>query len=218
MNDPRLTIPAAKLRTDGDELIRRYLTAGTETIAAATKGLERKLEAATLAAVGGKLWRAWQSSAFPKSGPARNPAGTIWIKGGERTRGAITYLTKPGQARPKDGGFFAVPLPAAGPQGRGRLITPAQWEAKTGIELRPVFRRGRAPILVADSAVLSGRKQVARRNTDRRIAAGRGSATVPIFVLLSMFKFSNTVSVEKLVSAARATLPREYVAAINKVA
>lgn len=204
------------LQVEGDRITRRYLTAGTTAVVTVTKSLERDLEAATQAAVPGRLWRAWASRADPKRGPARNPTGRVFVNGSERTRGAIRFWTQPGSARQKDGFYFAVPLPAAGPVGRKRMLTPGEWErAHPGVRLRFVYRRGRASLLVADEAVLSGRKQVARRNTDRRIAAGRGSATVPIFALIPLIKFRNAVAVEPLVAAAEPALVREFLRAVQ---
>lgn len=211
------TIDGALLDRDADRLVRRYLTAGTTAVSRATKNLERDLEAATRAATPGKLWRAWASESFPRNGPARNPVGEVFVNGGSRTRGALTYWTQPGSTRARGGGFIAVPLPAAGSRGRLRELTPAEWEARTGIKLRPVFRPGRAPLLVADQAVLSGRLRIARPNTARRIAAGRGSATVAIFVLLPEQRFRNAVAIGPLASRAEGQLVSEYVAAVSEL-
>src|SRR5690606_30204593 len=136
---------------------------------------------------------------------------TIWIKGGARTRGAVQFWTQPGAVRGKRGQYLAIPLPAAGPRGRGRDLTPGEWErANPGVRLRFVYRPGRASLLVDDDSVLSGRKQVARRNTGRRIAAGRRSATVPIFVLLPMVNHRNAVAVDSNVDASEGELAREF--------
>lgn len=209
------SIDAAQVDLAADKLVRGYLTAGTTAVGNATRHLERKLEAATRSAVPGKLERAWQSSAFPKSGPARNPAGTIWLKGGARTRGAIRFWTEPGEIRGKSGQFLAIPLPAAGSRGRGRNLTPGEWERRTGIRLRFVFRRGRPSLLVADSAVLSGKARIARSNTARRMASGRGSSTVPIFVLLPVVKFRNAVAIQPLINASDGEMAREFFHAIR---
>jgi hypothetical protein len=211
------SLDVAAIDRDADRLVRRYLTAGTTAVARTTKSLERKLEAATQTGAPGKLWRAWASESFPRNGPARNPVGQVFVNGGLRTRGALTYWTQPGATRARNGGFIAVPLPAAGARGRLRDLTPAQWEARTGIELRPVYRPGRAPLLVADMAVLSGRSGVARKNTAKRITAGRGSATVPIFVLLPEQRFRNSVSIGPMIAASEAELVSEYLAVVAEM-
>lgn len=217
-----LRIDASKLDRDADRLVRRYLAAGTETVAGATRGLEKKLEAATQAAVPGRLWRAWQSSAYPTRGPAQNPAGTIWLKGGARTRGAVQFWTEPGAVRGKQGQYLAIPTPAAGSRGRMRRgekgswtdLTPEEWERASGVKLRFVYRAGRASLLVADDAVLSGRRQLARRNTKRRIAAGRGSATVIVFVLLPMVRHRNAFAIDPLVRDSEGEMAKLFLAAV----
>jgi hypothetical protein len=209
-----LTLDGGKITGDADRLVRSYLTAGTQAIATVTKRLERKLEGATQAAVPGRLWRAWQSSTYPKSGPAQDPVGTIWLKGGARTRGAVAFWTQPGAIRGKGGQYLAIPLPAAGSRGRARNLTPGEWERAHGVRLKFIYRRGRASLLVAENAVLSGRAQVARANTPRRIAAGRANMTVPIFVLLPLVKFRNAFAINPLVAASEGELAREFFAAV----
>ncbi|MEE2915741.1 MAG: DUF6441 family protein [Pseudomonadota bacterium] len=208
-----LLLDSRQLDRDMDRMVRQHLAAGTSAVSGTTKALERALEAATRGAVPGRLWRAWGSRAYPERGPARNPAGEVFVNGKDRTRGAIEFWTRPGEVRGKRGQFLAVPLPAAGPRGRARDLSPAEWERRhPGVKLRFVARPGRAALLVADDAVLSGKKQVARRNTDRRIAAGQRSATVPIFVLLPMAKFGNSVAVDPLVKRAEGDLVRAFLA------
>ena len=106
-----LTIDLDKLDKHRDAIIRGYLSAGTSAISSSTRRLEQRLEGATQSAVPGRLWRAWQSSSYPERGPARNPVGTIWIKGGRRTRGAINFWTKPGEVRGRSGQYLALRCP-----------------------------------------------------------------------------------------------------------
>lgn len=90
-----LVLDGAAVDAAADRLIRAYLAAGTRAVSTTARDLERGLEAATQAAVPGRLWRAWQSSAFPSAGPARDPSATIWLKGraAGRTGGAVTFWT-----------------------------------------------------------------------------------------------------------------------------
>lgn len=205
-----LSIDGAALDREADRAVRAYLTAGTRAVANTTKILERRLEAATQSAVPGRLWRAWASVAYPRSGPARNPVGEVFVNGRSRTQGAMTFWTQPGEIRGKSGQFLAIPLPAAGSRGRGRNLTPGEWERITGKRLRFVYRPGRASLLVLDDAVISGKGKVARGNTVRRIAAGRGSSTIPIFVLVPMVKYRNAVAVAPLVAQAERDLVRNF--------
>lgn len=212
-----LVLDTGKLQEDGDRMVRSYLSAGTLAVGGATRGLEKRLEEATRVAVPGRLWRAWASGIYPRKGIARDPVGTVFVNGGSRSRGAIAFWTQPGSIRGRQGQLLAVPLPTAGKatyvRGEEFVLTPAKWEAAhPGVTLRPVFRPGRVPLLVADDAVLRGRGQLARRNTDKRIAAGRGSATIPIFVLLPTAKFRNAVSVDSFVRQAGADLVADFLA------
>jgi hypothetical protein len=202
-----------------DRAVRQYLTAGTLTVASTTKRLERALEDVTRGAVPGRLWRAWKSDAYPKRGPARDPVGVVYLNGRSkgRTGGAIRFWSQPGAIRGKSGQFLAIPLPAAGSRGRARDLTPGQWERNTGQRLRFVYRPGRPSLLVADGAVLSGKAQVARPNSAGRQAKGRGSATVPIFVLLPIVPFRNAFAIAPLVAAAEAELPGAFLDAVGRL-
>lgn len=208
-----LIIDGKAIDVTADKLVRQYLSAGTRAVSATARDLEKDLEAATQRAVPGKLWRAWQSSTFPRSGPARNPVGTVFLKGRAdgRTGGAIKFWSQPGAIRGKAGQFLAVPLPSAGSRGRGRDLTPEEWERRTGQKLRFVPRRGRPPLLVVDNSTLNARTGAARALTDRRKASGRGAATIPIFVLLPMVRFRNAFAVAPLVNAAEGALAQNFI-------
>jgi hypothetical protein len=165
-------------------------------------------------AVPGRLWRAWKSEVYPSGGrPAVEPEGLVFINGGNlnsRTGKAFSYWTQKGNVRRPEGGFYAVPTPAAGARGRSQMLTPVEWEAQHNMELRPVFRPGHAPILVADNSVLRGKKQIARPNTAKRAAAGIGNATITIFVLLPAIDLRGTVSVDALYRQAMQDLPEAF--------
>jgi hypothetical protein len=208
-----LSFDGQQLSATADKLVRAYLAAGTRAVASTTKDLERRLEMATMQAVPGALWRAWKSEVYPSRGRAAvSPEGLVFINGGNRnsrTAKAFNYWTQKGSVRKSGGGFYAVPLPAAGAR-RSQGLTPAEWEARHNIELRPVFRPGKAPILVADESVLRGKRQLARPNTAKRIAAGRGSATIPIFVLIPVIDLRGAISVDALYRQAQQQLPEAY--------
>lgn len=218
-----LILDGAGIDKAADRLIRGYLSAGTKAVATTARELERKLEAATQAAVPGKLWRAWQSSAFPKSGPAKNPSATIWLKGraAGRTGGAVTFWTQPGEIRGSRGQYLAVPLPAAGSRGRSRDLTPGEWERRTGRKLRFVYRAGNYSLLVATGSTTNGRTGEARALTEGRTKRGRGganplvSSVVPIFVLIPVVRFRNAFAIEPIVNASEGELAREFFSAIR---
>ena len=216
------SIDAAALARDGDLMVRRHLAAGTRVIATITRSTEQKLEAATQAAVPGNLFRAWKSSTFPKKpGPAKNPAGTIWLNGGARTVAAMEFWTQPGTIRGRQGQYLAIALPAAGTiagrKGRNARPTPVEWEAKNNKELVFVARPGRAALLVAEDSVLSGRQQIAKKNTPRRMAKGRGSATIPIFVLMPVVQHRNAFSIEPDIDATEGEIAQAFLLAVREL-
>ena len=203
-----LEIDVDAFAREGRRIVDRYVSAGSEAVKGATKRLERRLEDVTRSAVPGQLWKAWASRFYPNQ--RSNAAGSVYVKGGERTRGAIAFWTRPGTIRGKSEQYLAIPLPAAGPRGKDRNLTPGEWERAHGIRLRFVYRQGRPSLLVADNAVLKGRSGAADRNARSRRQSGRGGATVPIFVLLPLIQFRNTVAVEPIVRAAEADLVQDF--------
>lgn len=212
-----LSIDTKAALAEADRITRASLGAAKEGLAEATKGLERDLEELTRAAVPGRLWRAWKSEVFPKGrGVARNPVGTVFVNGGSRSLGAITFWTKPGRIRGRSGQWLAIPLPAAGSRGRGRDLSPGEWERRTGKRLRFVYRGGnRSALLVADMGTTNARTGAYRPITRARTAADtqrgflRGEQTVPIFVLVPQVAFGNRVAVGPAVARAQARLTSE---------
>lgn len=188
-----------------DALTRELLTELTGAIHDETRGLEQDLEKITRLAVKGKLWRAWKSEAFPKNkGPAREPSGTVFVNGGRRSQGAMTYFTRQGRIANDDGFYIAIPTPAAGPRGRNRDLTPGEWERRNGQKLRFVYRKGRPALLVADAGTLNARTGTFRPVTSRRTALDakrgykRGEMTIPIFTLLPFSDFQPRFSIEPI--------------------
>ena len=218
------TIDGAAIDRDADRVVRRYLTAGTTAVSRTTKSLERNLEAATRAAVPGRLWRAWGSDTFPKKGPAKNPVGQVFVNGGNRTRGALTFWTQPGEIRAKigAGGYLAVPLHSAGSRGRLRDLTPGEWERNNGQRLVFIYRQGKPSILAA-VGTKNGRTGTFRPLTKTRTGRGRAGssaledAVVPILVLLPMVRFRNAVAIEPMVAAAKGELVGEYMAVVSEL-
>ena len=101
--------------------------------------------------------------------------------------------------RAKSGKYLAVPLNAAKGSYLGNKITPAEWERIFGAKLRPLFRPGKTPLLVADG------------NADRggftRVSRDRGKKgkvhAVPVFALLSDVPHANRVALEPAIGRAR---------------
>lgn len=205
-----------RLRSDGERLAQSLIKGSAGAISTATKGLERQLEAETQQRVPGRLWRAWGSRFYTNR--QTDAAGIVFVGGGDRTRGAMTFWAEQGTARSRSGRYMAVPLPAAGSPPRGARgtqsqLTPEAWEARTGLQLRLVKRPGRMPILVADEARLTAAGR-ARQGRGRQAGpAAKGAATVPIFVLIPMIRFRGSLPVRQIVEAAENDLRREIAGA-----
>lgn len=201
-----LVIDQAALAANIDRAVEDRLAIGSREIKLATKGLERSLENATKGAVPGRMWAAWSSRFYPNE--QANAAGIVFVSGGQRTKGAMTFWSQPGTARSKGGKFLAIPLPAAGSTGRRRSLTPLEWEARHNTDLEFVPRRGKAPLLVAQTG---GAKRFGtfRRLSVKRLKGGeRGSSWVPIFVLVPLIRFRNTLAIEPRVAQAEQELAR----------
>jgi len=224
--EPILTVDIEQLRAAADKETRLQLRALTEALAETVREAEKALEDKTREVAGGRLWRAWTSGIGPAKGRiARDPAGWIRLNGRReiggrisRTYGAIESITTTGRISAQSGGFLAVPLPAAGSRGRDRWLTPGEWERRTGLRLRYVYRPGKPALLVVDEATTNGRTGSARPITRKRTAADlkrgfvRGAQTVPIFVLLPMVPFTAKFSIDGVVAPYRAALPKLVIA------
>lgn len=208
-DDVELLLPAGVLDAAADKIARQYLRAGTRTIAVVTRRTEQRLEQLTRQTAGGKLWRAWQSSVYPKGDrPARNPAGEIWVKGRARTQGAMKFWTEPGTIRGREGNWLPVPLPAAGQRNRRGLISPHEWEmAHPDWRLDLLWQDGKRPLLVAH------RRQKRRETYGAGGRARRGtgiSEGQPIFALMRDRPFRNAFAIAPVLRTAEAEIPAEY--------
>src|SRR5690606_11458638 len=85
--------------------------------------------------------------------------------------------------RSRNGFWLAILTSAAGKSTRRRRITPGEWERRTGLRLRFIYRRRGPSLLVAEGRLNSkGRAVASRAKTDR------GLTTVPIFLLVPQVK------------------------------
>lgn len=133
----------------------------------------------TGAGLGPRLARTIRSELFPKGRPSLNAVALVWsnapvIVGAHNTGPLI---------RSKNGFWLAIPTPAAGTSRRGGRITPSEWERRTGLRLRFVYRR-RGPSLL----VVEGRLNTKGRAVASRSKTGRGLVTAPIFLLVPQVK------------------------------
>lgn len=216
-----LDIDGQALDKEVDRVISGALRAGTTAVRVTTRKLEKAFEDTTRAAVPGRLWRAWKSETFPRADiPAYAPTGTVFVNGGLRSQGAVRYWTQPGVNRAKSGFWLAVPLPAAGPRGRARDLTPGEWERRTGTRLIFVYRgAGKPALLVAEGTFSKDGRQVFRTFTAARQRGGqRARVTVPIFILIPFQRFANRVALNPVIARHQAVLAREFESRLKRVA
>ena len=102
--------------------------------------------------------------------------------------------------RSKNGFWLAIPTPAAGKSARGGRISPGEWERRTGLRLRFIYRRQGPSLLVAE-----GRLNTKGRAVASRSKTGRGLLTAPIFLLVPQVRLEKRL---KLAAAAEAELGR----------
>lgn len=100
----------------------------------------------TGAGLGTRLANSIRLASFPKSGESLNAAALVWsnapvIVGAHDTGPLI---------RSKSGFWLAIPTPAAGESCLGGRITPSEWERRTGLRLRFIYRRRGLSLLVAE--------------------------------------------------------------------
>ena len=131
------------------------------------------------AGLGRRLGNSIRSQTYPRAGESLNAASLVWSNApviiGAHDTGPLI--------RSKNGFWLAIPTPAAGKSTRGGRITPGEWERRSGLRLRFVYRRTGPSLLVAEGRLnTKGRAVVSRSKT------GRGVVTTPIFILVPQVK------------------------------
>lgn len=159
------------------------------------------------AGLGSRLPRTIRARAFPETGESIAAAAIVWSNAPEIVGAFDRGVT----IRSNNGFYLAVPLPAAGARGGRRPLTPGMWEARTGVRLRFVYRRGRASLLVADEVRLSSTGRAAVRRSRRIGPAQRGATTVPVFVLLPQVRLKKRLDLAAGVTSALGRLPQMIV-------
>ena len=174
------------------------IRAGEKAVTAATSEAGTSLKSAwraqiTGAGLGARLARTIRSEQFPKGRPSLNAAALVWSKApvivGAHDTGPLI--------RSKTGFWLAIPTPAAGKSARGGRITPGEWERRSGLRLRFVYRRAGPSLLVAE-----GRLNTRGRAVASRSKTGRGVTTVPVFLLVPQVKLPKRLDLGR--DAARA--------------
>ena len=184
------------------------IKAGEKAVTAATRDAGNSLKTAwraqvTGAGLGQRLARTIRSEQFPKGKPSLNAAALVWSKApviiGAHDTGPLI--------RSRNGFWLAIPTEAAGRGFRGGRITPGEWERRSGLRLRIVYRRNSPSLLVAE-----GRLNARGRAVASRSRTGRGVTTVPIFLLVPQVQLSKRLDLARDARAAQEAIPGAIVA------
>ena len=169
------------------------IKAGEKAVTAATREAGTSLKTAwrgqiTGAGLGQRLARTIRSEQYPKGQPSLNAAALVWSKAPKIIN---AHDTGP-LIRSRNGFWLAIPTEAAGKSRRGGRITPGQWEQRSGLRLRFVYRRSGPSLLVAEGRLNKGGRAVASRSK-----TGRGLTTVPIFLLVPQAKLPKRLDLDR---------------------
>ena len=201
-----------KLKADIIGSIARIMEAearaGEKAVATAMREAGTGLKSAwraqiTGSGLGARLARTIRSEQFPKGRASLNAAALVWSKApvivGAHDTGPLI--------RSRDGFWLAIPTPAAGKSARGGRVTPGEWERRTGLRLRFVYRRTGPSLLVAEGRLNSkGRAEASRAKT------GRGLTTVPIFLLVPQVRLRKRLDLARDAERALEGVPGRIVA------
>lgn len=174
--------------------VRAGERATTAAISAAGSRLRDNWRSQIMSAgLGARLARTIRLSRYPNGRPSLNAAALVWTKAPEIVGAHDAGVT----IRSKDGFWLAIPTDAAGRGRGGRRITPGEWEARTGLRLRFVYRADRPSLLVAE-----GRLSSRGRAVQSRSKTGRGRMTIPIFTLVPQVTLRKRLNLEAPIRSA----------------
>ena len=189
-------------------LIQAEIAAGEKAVTIAMREAGAGLKYAwrgqiTGAGLGARLGNSIRLASFPKSGDSLNAAALVWSNApviiGAHDTGPLI--------RSKNGFWLTIPTAAAGKSIRGGRITPLEWERRTGLRLRFVYRRTGPSLLVAE-----GRLNTKGRAVASRSKTGRGLTTVPIFLLVPQVRLPKRLDLARDAERARDAVPGLIVA------
>lgn len=185
-------------------LMREEIATGERAVSTAIREASTRLKSAwrgqiTGAGLGTRLARSIQSEQYPKGKPSLNAAALVWSKApvilGAHNTGPLI--------RSKNGFWLAIPTPAAGTSARGGRISPGEWERRTGLRLRFIYRRQGPSLLVAE-----GRLNTKGRAMASRSKTGRGLLTAPIFLLVPQVRLEKRLNLAKDAEKLWAAIPK----------
>jgi hypothetical protein len=165
-------------------LMQAEVLAGERAVTGAMRTAGTSLKTAwrgqiTGAGLGQRLANSIRMASYPKSGESLNAAALVW----SNAPVIVSAHDKGPLIRSKNGFWLAIPTEAAGKSTRGGRITPGEWERRTGLRLRFIYRRRGPSLLVAE-----GRINTKGRAVASKAKSGKGLTTVPIFLLALQVK------------------------------
>ena len=184
------------------------IKAGERAVSTATREAGNSLKSAWRAQIigaglGRRLANTIRSETYPRGRQSLSAAALVWSKApviiGAHDTGPLI--------RSRDGFWLAIPTEAAGKSTRGGRITPGEWERRSGLRLRFVYRRTGPSLLVAE-----GRLDARGRAVASLSRTGRGVTTVPIFLLVPQVKLPKRLDLARDARAAQDALPGAIVA------
>lgn len=195
------------IQPDIAALMQAEITAGEKAVSTAMREAGNTLKTAwrgqiTGAGLGTRLGNSIRLATYPKASASLNAAALVWSNApvivGAHDAGPLI--------RSKDGFWLAIPTAAAGKSTRGGWITPGEWERRTGLRLRFVYRRRGPSLLVAE-----GRLNTKGRAVASRSKTGRGVATVAIFLLVPQVKLRKRLDLTRAARQAVDSIPERIV-------
>ena len=189
-------------------LMQAEIAAGERAVTSALREAGAGLKSAwrgqiTRAGLGARLGNSIRLATYPKGAESLNAAALVWSNAP-----VIVSAHDAGPLiRSREGFWLAIPTPAAGKSLRGGRITPGEWERRTGLRLRFIYRRRGPSLLVAEARLNSkGRAKASRATT------GKGLTTVPIFLLVPQVKLKQRLDLARDAERAVAALEGRIVA------
>ncbi|MFN3994601.1 MAG: DUF6441 family protein [Tabrizicola flagellatus] len=194
-------------------LMQAEIAAGEKAVTTAMREAGAGLKSAwrgqiTGAGLGTRLGNSIRLATYPKGGESLNAAALVWsnapvIVGAHDTGPLI---------RSRNGFWLAIPTPAAGKSTSGlrrgsTSTTPGEWERRTGLRLRFIYRRRGPSLLVAEVRLNSKGRAVASR-----AKTGPGLTTVPIFLLVPQVKLRKRLDLARDAERAIDGVPGRIVA------
>ena len=197
-----------KIAGDIVALMRAEVAAGQKAVSTTMAQAGASLKSAwrgqiTGAGLGQRLANTIRSQTWPKGRNSLDAAALVWSNApviiGAHDAGPLI--------RSASGFWLAIPLPAAGKSTKGGRITPGEWERRTGLRLRFIYRRRGPSLLVAEGRLNSKGRAVASKSK-----TGRGLTTAPIFLLVRQVKLPKRIDLAKDAERAAAAIPGSIVA------